>query len=260
MWYSSYNKKMKRGYITELFSSFQGEGPYVGRRQIFIRFAGCPFSCFYCDTPSAKEPRPSFCNVFTNADETISFGNPMSSHLVLDLLTELRTSDLHCISYTGGEPLSSAAFVKEIAMGAREMGIKNHIETNGYSARAFASIVDHFDFASIDLKLRCHKACTDYDKQYKNELECIKISADSGLETIVKVVVIKDTATDEIERICQELAGLNIKFVLQPVTDDSALRAIVPGINELFAISEIVGAFLPDVMVIPQVHKLLHVP
>ena len=265
------SEKMKSGYITELFSSFQGEGPYVGRRQIFIRFAGCPYSCFYCDTPSAKEPKPSVCTVFGNAEHNNSFGkaflskkrfieNPMSSHLVLELLTELRTHDLHSVSYTGGEPLLYAAFVKEIAKGAREMHLKNYIETNGYSARAFASLVDLFDFASIDIKLRSHQASTDYDKQYKNELECIRIAAERGLETIVKVVVIKDTAIDEIEKICKDLVGLNIKFVLQPVTDESAQRDIVPGIKELFAISELAGAFLHDVMVIPQVHKILHVP
>ena len=266
------SEKMKSGYITELFSSFQGEGPYVGRRQIFIRFAGCPYSCFYCDTPSAKEPKPSLCTVFGNVkNNNTSFGkaflskkrfieNPMSSHLMLELLTELRTHDLHSVSYTGGEPLFSAAFVNEIAKGAREMHLKNYIETSGYSARAFASLVDHFDFASIDIKLRCHQASTDYDKQYKNELECIRISAERGLETIVKVVVVKDTAIDEIEEICKDLVGLNIKFVLQPVTDESAQRDIVPGMKELFAISELAGAFLPDVMVIPQVHKILHVP
>jgi organic radical activating enzyme len=74
------------------------------------------------------------------------------------------------------------------------------------------------------------------------------------------VVVLKDTAIEEIEKICKDLVGINIKFVLQPVTDDSAQRDIVPGIKELFAISELAGAFLPDVMVIPQVHKILHVP
>ncbi len=251
---------MKSGYITELFSSFQGEGPYVGRRQIFIRFAGCPFSCFYCDTPSAKEPKPSFCTVSGIAGYNISFVNPMSSHRVLELLTALRTPDLHSITYTGGEPLFSAAFVNEIAKGAKEMHLKNHMETNGYSARAFASIVDHFDFASIDIKLRRHQASTDYEKQYKNELECIRISTERGLETIVKVVVVKDTAIDEIEEICKDLVGLNIKFVLQPVTGDRAQKDIVPGIKELFALSETAGAFLPDVMVIPQVHKILHVP
>jgi 7-carboxy-7-deazaguanine synthase len=250
---------MKTGYITELFSSFQGEGPYAGRRQIFIRFAGCPFSCFYCDTPSARYPKPKFCTVFGNAFKKRFFENPMSLSLVLELLPELRTPDLHSISYTGGEPLFSATFVKEIAKEAKDMHLKNYMETNGYSARAFASIADYFDFASIDIKLRGHQASTNYDEQYKNELECIRISADRGLETIVKVVVVKDTAIEEIEDICRDIADFNIKFVLQPVTDDRAQRDIVPSIKELFALSETAGTFLPDVMVIPQVHKILRI-
>ncbi|MCL5059022.1 MAG: 7-carboxy-7-deazaguanine synthase QueE, partial [Actinobacteria bacterium] len=36
--------------VREIFSSVQGEGPYVGTRQIFIRFDGCNLSCRYCDT------------------------------------------------------------------------------------------------------------------------------------------------------------------------------------------------------------------
>jgi 7-carboxy-7-deazaguanine synthase len=254
------SEKMKSGYITELFSSFQGEGPYAGRRQIFIRFAGCPFSCFYCDTPSARYPKPRSCTVFGTAFKKRFIENPLSLHLVLELLTELRTPDLHSISYTGGEPLFSAAFVKEIAKETKGMHLKNYLETNGYSARAFASVADHFDFASIDIKLRSHQASTNYDKQYKNELECIRISAERGLETIVKVVVLKDTAIEEIEKICKDLVGLNIRFVLQPVSDDRAQRDIVPSITELFALSETAGTFLPDVMVIPQVHKILRIP
>lgn len=38
--------------IVEIFESFQGEGPWMGRRALFIRFAGCNLvgKCFECDT------------------------------------------------------------------------------------------------------------------------------------------------------------------------------------------------------------------
>jgi 7-carboxy-7-deazaguanine synthase len=29
----------------------QGEGPYVGVRQLFVRFYGCHRRCVYCDSP-----------------------------------------------------------------------------------------------------------------------------------------------------------------------------------------------------------------
>lgn len=41
--------------IFEVFSSIQGEGKLIGRRQIFIRFAGCNLDCVYCDTPESKK-------------------------------------------------------------------------------------------------------------------------------------------------------------------------------------------------------------
>ncbi|MBK5189925.1 MAG: 7-carboxy-7-deazaguanine synthase QueE, partial [Methanosarcinales archaeon] len=247
---------MEKGYITELFSSFQGEGPYAGKRQIFIRFAGCRLSCFYCDTAYARDPKPGFCTVFGNeaSSKNRSIKNPLPSTLVIDFVKELITPDLHSISYTGGEPLLSASFLKEIAKEAKSMHLKNFIETNGYSASAFASIADYFDFASIDVKLSNHQAVAekDYDNLYRNAMNCIKIAADKGLETIVKVVVLKNTSSEEIEKICSDLADFNdnVKFVLQPVNVPPDLQDadIVPNIEELFALSETAGLFLQDVM------------
>ncbi|MBC8521380.1 MAG: 7-carboxy-7-deazaguanine synthase QueE [Methanomicrobia archaeon] len=252
---------MTKGYITEIFSSFQGEGAYAGRRQIFIRFAGCPLSCFYCDTPYARDATPGFCTALKKKPGTKR--NPVSTNEVMDYVKELLTPDLHSVSYTGGEPLFSAEFVKEIAAEATRMQLKNFIETNGYSAEAFASVADFFDFASIDIKLKNHRAVAekDYDRLYSNAVECIRIAIDRGIETIVKVVVIKNTAVEEIEEICRDLADLNIKFVLQPVTAPPDMQSadVVPGIKELFALSETAGLFLRHVMVIPQLHKFMRI-
>jgi len=252
-------KEMERGYIKELFSSFQGEGPYTGRRQIFIRFAGCPLSCFYCDTAYARTPEPAHCS-FINKSQNRAVAlieNPMSSHSVLELVNELRTPDVHSICYTGGEPLLSAAFVNEIAKEARDMDYMNFIETCGYSATSFKSIVRNFNFASIDIKLRSHRAVEDanYNRLYSNELDSVRISVDSGLETIVKVVVTRGTSANEIEKVCRDLSDLKIKFVLQPVTG----AYIKPDVEKLFALSELAGSFLGDVMVIPQVHKCMRI-
>ncbi len=42
--------------ISEIFSSIQGEGLYLGKRHIFVRFFGCNMRCAYCDTmPSIYE-------------------------------------------------------------------------------------------------------------------------------------------------------------------------------------------------------------
>ena len=44
----------KTAKIAEIFDSIQGEGPYIGYRQLFIRFCGCNLLCDYCDTEFDK--------------------------------------------------------------------------------------------------------------------------------------------------------------------------------------------------------------
>ena len=60
---------MKENMI-EIFSSAQGEGPYIGRRQVFVRFEGCNLKCRYCDTAHAVGSH-SRCAVQTPKREEI---------------------------------------------------------------------------------------------------------------------------------------------------------------------------------------------
>src|SRR5262245_39591884 len=99
---------MKQGFVSEIYSSLQGEGPYAGERQIFVRLAGCPLRCTYCDTPQSLVAR----------------GHPvMATDQVLKRLKELRkTSGAKTVSITGGEPLAQSLFVGELARAAKKNG------------------------------------------------------------------------------------------------------------------------------------------
>lgn len=42
--------------VVELFASVQGESTFAGIPCAFVRLAGCPRRCTYCDTPHARDP------------------------------------------------------------------------------------------------------------------------------------------------------------------------------------------------------------
>ena len=58
---------------SEIFASFEGEGVYLGRPAVFVRFAGCNLSCSFCDTAYAREVSAA-ASVYT-AGETMSLGS-----------------------------------------------------------------------------------------------------------------------------------------------------------------------------------------
>lgn len=50
----------KQLWIQEVFYSIQGEGPFMGRSALFVRFAGCNLQCDFCDTEfESSEWRPT---------------------------------------------------------------------------------------------------------------------------------------------------------------------------------------------------------
>jgi len=73
------------GHVSEIFVSFQGEGPHAGRRHLFVRLGGCPLRCRYCDTPESLVPT-SECRVL-GPDGVRRLSNPFAPS---DLDAEVR--------------------------------------------------------------------------------------------------------------------------------------------------------------------------
>ncbi|MGB9936666.1 MAG: 7-carboxy-7-deazaguanine synthase QueE [Methanobacterium sp.] len=228
-------------HINEVFSSIQGEGKLIGRRQIFVRFSGCNLECNYCDTPQGKNP---------NA------GSSFSIEELYNKVDNLITPDFHSISFTGGEPLLHADFIREFL---ETYNFTSLLETNGSLPNQLNKIVDLIKYCSLDIKLPEHEASLDYEGLFKSELDSLNVLIDRGINTYCKVVVLPSTKVDMISSIASKIRSeisdiSKLSMVIQPA---DPLSQWEEG-RMLFEISESAGKYM-DVLTIPQVHKILRI-
>jgi len=245
------------GNLCEIFSSFQGEGPLIGRRQVFVRTAGCNLNCFYCDTPMSRRDL-EFCRVM---DPSVpghfrQAKNPVTSSWTMEEILALWTLGTHSVSITGGEPLCQPEFSEALAMGCAAEGLPVYFETNGFSQSRFSRLIDWIDFAAIDIKLPSHDACplSEWRELIENELACIKGASRAGVATIVKAVILDSTSAEEVEMLCPRLEGLDITLVLQPASGKGK-----PDPEKLMLLHKAASEHLDEVVVIPQAHKMMGV-
>ncbi len=226
--------------ISEIFSSLQGEGMLLGRRQVFIRFSGCNLNCNYCDTPLSR---------YSN------YGNEFDVETLCQNVNELITPDFHSISLTGGEPLLHADFIKNFL---EKCNFPVLLETNGSLPDELRKLTELIDYVSLDIKLPEHEAVSNWDVLMKREIESIKILIEEGIDTYCKLVVQPSTQTDTVGSIAARIMGeipatSKLPLVIQP---SSPLEYWADKNQKLLAISEKAGEHL-NVLTIPQVHKLL---
>src|SRR5712691_9557054 len=76
--------------LSEIFTSIEGEGILFGTKTLFVRMAGCPLKCRWCDTSYAL---PMYS------------GNSYSLEYVKKLITDHLKPFTYKVNFTGGEPL-----------------------------------------------------------------------------------------------------------------------------------------------------------
>ena len=247
--------------VLEVFSTFQGEGPRVGARQIFVRLARCDLRCAFCDTPeSYPTPETAKIEVRAGGDRNDRPENPVSIDDILAAVTRLDDPPgVHeGLSITGGEPLLHPLAVREIAAGARRLGLGVHIETGGHRPGALSAVLDVVDTVSPDLKLE--SACgapTPWDAHR----ETYRLLEAVGKVLAVKAVVCATTPEAEVAAAAEFAAehAPSAPLVLQPVTSIGVDAPAPPATSHLFRLHAAAGRVHPDVRVIPQVHRVLGV-
>lgn len=209
--------------IKEIFTSIQGEGPFVGYKQLFVRFCGCNLKCAYCDT----DFEPDGAKTYT-ASELAGIIN--------------KCTDCHSVSFTGGEPLLYQEFLSELIL---KINLPVYLETNGTLYDKFEASM--FDFVSADIKLPSVTGMKPLWEEHEKFFSKAK-------NIFGKVVFNEDITDDEIERACEICRKNNAEMILQPqmkgdrcVCSPELIKKTLDKALKIY----------PKVRVIPQVHKYL---
>lgn len=232
--------------LIEIFSSVQGEGKFVGCRQIFIRLAGCNLNCAYCDTNFNP---PVFCSV-----ENTLIKNPVTAQQVAEIVKKLNSeTPAHSISFTGGEPLLHKNFIAEVSQLTKNSGLKIFLETNGTLADELEKILNCIDIVSMDIKLPTATGKNLFPEHEK----FLKIAAKKDL--YAKIVIAAETSDEEFNDAINLIAKVSKKIllILQPVTPVKNFHAASS--EKILSLQSRALKILEDVRVIPQTHKLINV-
>ena len=236
--------------IIEMFSSIQGEGKYVGCRQVFVRFAGCNLACRYCDTENAPAKHP-VCQVETHAGSRAfrEEKNPLSLAQAAEEINRLLREVPHQgVSFTGGEPLLQADFIHALRP---LVAAPFFLETNGTCTQQLAAIIGDIDIISMDIKLpsalprpvwEAHRSFLRIARAKDLYLKMV-LSAETREEEFLEGVrLIREEAPDAL-------------LILQPVTPFGGCEAIAPA--RVLALQVAAARQLRDVRVIPQTHRMM---
>lgn len=242
--------------LFEAFSSFQGEGLYVGERQLFLRFAGCNLNCQYCDSPQAiVVSQPTYKIEQTPGSHHFeNRNNPVTIEQLLALveLLDHPAGINHSLSLTGGEPLLQVDFLKAFLQQLKKQkSMKIYLETNGVLPDHLAEVIELIDIIAMDIKLPSATGQAAYWKEHKKFLETAYLK-----EVFVKIVFTKETKIQELDEAAKLIASVDdkIPLILQPVTPHGAIKH-KPSAEEIFAFHNTASRHLKNVRVIPQAHK-----
>lgn len=247
--------------LIEMFSSIQGEGPRMGERHLFVRTVHCDIHCAYCDTPLCHAPR-STATVEERWGEDgarRTLDNPVALPDAVQLIEAALDARPHAaVSFTGGEPLLQPWLVQAAAPAVRARGAKVLLETDGNLPDAYEGIAAEVDVLSMDWKLA---SATGEPARPGEHRRMLTIAHARGTESYVKAVFVAETTVDELEPLVAAVKAVDsrIPVVLQPCTPFRYVKR-APTMEHALALHDAVSRQLPDVRLIPQVHKILELP
>ncbi|HMK47310.1 MAG TPA: 7-carboxy-7-deazaguanine synthase QueE [Methanocella sp.] len=237
--------------VREIFVSIQGEGPYVGYRQAFVRFPKCNLECMYCDTEKDWSPA-SKCRVETSpgSGKSSNEENPFTTSRLIKILEQ--HEGLHSVSLTGGEPLLYGSFIK----GLKGIRYPLYLETNMTLPEGAKEVKDVVRYVSGDFKLKSH---CDFKGQYEKFFNATAHSFSilrrtSFRDCFCKIIITGDTEKEDMLHALDQIKSCISTLVLQPVTPVGDVKAVSP--KMVLDLQKSAMDLVVDVRVIPQTHRI----
>ena len=233
--------------LFEIFTSVEGEGILYGTKTLFVRLAGCPFTCFYCDT---KESLPLDSGTEYDLDEAC---NLIDSNL---------KNQTYKVNFTGGDPLVQYQAVAELAKHVQSKKIPTYLESSCFDSKKFDYILPFIDIVKIEFKTKDSEFVDSkhYEKLIANTMDCLKSSVSSKKITYIKIVVSSKTNLNDFTNLVTSIFNSISKnqidgFVIQPTYGIAE-----PSLDLLLKMYDIVYPFYNEVKVVPQLHKFIGAP
>ena len=232
--------------LFEIFTSVEGEGIFYGTKTLFVRLAGCPFTCFYCDTVDALPP-----------DSGDQYDIKSACKLIDD---NLKTNTFK-VNFTGGDPLLQYMAVAQLANHIKSKNIPTYLESSCFDSDRFDHVLPFIDLIKIELKTKDSKFVDDkhYEDLISNAIQCLHSSIASKKKTFIKIVVSAKTIPKDFAELVDkvfcvttsELSG----FIIQPTYGIEE-----PSLDQLMEFYDIVYPRYHDVRIVPQLHKFIGAP
>ena len=233
--------------LFEIFTSVEGEGILYGTKTLFVRLAGCPFSCFYCDT---KESLP------------LDSGDEYSIEEAKQLIDSNLKNQTYKVNFTGGDPLIQHEAVAVLAQHIQNKKIPTYLESSCFDADRFNHVLPFIDIVKIEFKTKDSDFVDSkhYEKLIGQTMLCLESSVSAKKTTYIKIVVSSKTQIDDfkelIDSIFTKISKEDIDgFIIQPTYGVSE-----PSLDHLLNLYDVVYPHYIDVKVVHQLHKFIGAP
>ena len=233
--------------LFEIFTSVEGEGILYGTKTLFVRLAGCPFTCFYCDT---IESLP------------LDSGTEYSIKEANQLIDTNLKNQTYKVNFTGGDPLIQHEAVALLAKHIQTKNIRTYLESSCFDIDRFNHVLPFMDIVKIEFKTKDSDFVDSkhYEKLIIHAMKCLESSINANKITYIKIVVSSKTQLNEFNELIKQIFKIISKdnidgFIIQPTYGISE-----PSLDLLLNLYDLVYPYYIDVKVVPQLHKFIGAP